>query len=285
MNIILVDTSYTTFHRFFASIRWFSFAKKKIYTIYKNNPTYDWSQNIDFMNNYKKMYLKGIIDLIGETIFKKSIVIFCMDAPQNTLWRNEITSCYKGNRTDMTEKYNLKPTFKYTYDILIPELLKTNPHMHSILRNNMEADDIIALATRYIRYKHSGRTIYIVSGDADFLQLGYKNLYIADYKKKNTMIHLTHEEAREALRRKIVVGDNSDNIPSIFPPDMKISNKTKKQIREYKDEMKLFLEKNDEVKKLYLHNKKLISFRYIPKHFRKPIYKIIKHIIKNNKKK
>ena len=30
-NIILVDTSYTNFHRFYATLRWYSFANKDEY--------------------------------------------------------------------------------------------------------------------------------------------------------------------------------------------------------------------------------------------------------------
>ena len=36
-NIILVDSSYTSFHRFFATMRWFSLAKKEIYQEHKND--------------------------------------------------------------------------------------------------------------------------------------------------------------------------------------------------------------------------------------------------------
>ncbi len=280
MNVILVDTSYTTFHRFFAALRWLSFAKKELYKEHKDNNMFDWFTLKEFADIYKKMYLKAIIDLVGAEIYKDSIVIFCMDAPQETLWRHELsTQCYKGNRVDMSEKHNYKPTFKYTYDILIPELIKNNKNIHSILIPKMEADDIIALATRYIRYKRPNHMIYLVSGDNDFLQLGYENLYIADYKKKE-MIHMTPAEAKEALRQKIVSGDCSDNIPSIFPPNIKINNKVKKAVKENKDDMKQFIKDNIEAKKLYEHNKKLISFKYIPKHFRKPVYKIISKIVK-----
>ena len=279
MNIILVDTSYTTFHRFFAALRWFSFSKKEIFKEHKDDNKFDWFTIKEFADMYKKMYLKAIIDLVGNDIFKSSQLIFCMDAPQETLWRHELSSqCYKGNRVDLTEKHNYKPTFKYTYDVLIPELIKNYKNIHSILIPKMEADDLIALATRYIRYKRPNHMIYLVSGDNDFLQLGYDNLYIADYKKKE-MIHLTTTEAKEALRQKIVTGDCSDNIPSIFPSDLK-NNKLKKAVKESKEEMKQFLKDNIEAKKLYEHNKKLISFKYIPKHFRKPVYKIINKIVK-----
>jgi 5'-3' exonuclease len=141
----------------------------------------------------------------------------------------------------------------------------------------MEADDLIALATKFIKYKRTSKTTYIVSGDNDFLQLGHDKLYIADYKK-DYMIHLTKEEAREALRQKIVNGDSSDNIPSIFK-DQKINNKIKKMVKEDKKEMKKFLAENKIAKTQYELNKKMISFKYIPKHFRKSVYKKIKKIL------
>jgi 5'-3' exonuclease len=142
----------------------------------------------------------------------------------------------------------------------------------------MEADDLIALATRYIRHKRPNHIVYIISGDNDFLQLGYKNLYIADYKKKD-LIHLSREEAREALRQKIVSGDCSDNIPSIFLKSPKVNNKIKQKVKESKEEMKLFLYENEEARNQYEKNKKVISFRYIPHHFRKPVYKAIKNLV------
>jgi 5'-3' exonuclease len=273
-NVILVDTSYTTFHRFFATIRWFSFANKDAFKEHKDDNTYDWSQEQVFIEKYTKMYLESIINLVGKKIFGDSIVIFCQDAPSDTLWRHEFAECYKGNRLDLSEKYNFKPTFKYTYDTLIPKLIKENKNIHSLLVPRMEADDLIALAAKYIKYKRPNKITYIVSGDNDFLQLGHDKLYIADYKKDN-LIHLTKEEAREALRLKIVSGDCSDNIPSIFI-DQKIDNKTKKLVKESKEEMKKFLKENEKANIQYQQNKKMISFKYIPKHFRKPVYKQIK---------
>ena len=48
-NLILVDASYTSFYRFFATLRWFSFSNKDEYKKYKDDPKYDWSQNKIFI--------------------------------------------------------------------------------------------------------------------------------------------------------------------------------------------------------------------------------------------
>jgi 5'-3' exonuclease len=258
-------------------MRWFSFSQKDLYKEHKDDKNYDWSQEPLFIEKYTKMYLESIINLVSKNIYNNSILIFCQDAPSDTLWRHEIGECYKGNRIDLSEKYNFKPTFKYTYDELIPKLIKENKNIHSLLVPKMEADDLIALATKYIKYKRPNKKVYIISGDNDFLQLGYNSLYIADYKKDH-LIHLTKEEAREALRQKIVSGDCSDNIPSIFI-NQKINNKVKKLVKESKEEMKKFLAENEQSNSQYKQNKKMISFKYIPKHFRKPVYRKIKKLV------
>jgi len=246
-NIILVDSSYTTFHRFFATLRWFSLAHMDTYKLHKDDPLFDWGSDPIFIEKYKKMYLESIIKLVSQKVFDSSILIFCLDSPQSTLWRKELSSCYKGNRADLSLKNNFKPTFKMTYELLIPSLTKEYKNIHMLRRDTMEADDIIAIMVRYIRYKRPSKTIYLVSGDNDFLQLGYDKLYFADYKKKD-LIQLTKEEAKEALHQKIINGDCSDNIPSIFPKELNIKNKMKTLIRENKDELKKYLNMNPSAK-------------------------------------
>jgi hypothetical protein len=39
------------------------------------------------------------------------------------------------------------------------------------------------------------------------------------------------------------------------------------------------LDDNKSAKKIYMNNKKLISFKYIPKEYRQPVYSFIKKII------
>ncbi len=279
-NIILVDSSYTSFHRFFATMRWFSLAKKEIYQEHKNDNKYDWSTNEIFFEKYKKMYLDSIIKLVSKKVFDNSVVVFCLDCKQSNIWRNNYKDDYKGGRQDLSEKYNFKNVFKKTYEEHIPSLIKNNGNIFSIKKNKIEADDIIALCTRYIKCKYPSKKIYLVSGDQDFYQLGYDNLYFADYKKKD-LIQFTKKEAKNQLYLKIINGDCSDNIPSIFPKELKISNKRRKMIREDNKELIKYLKEYSEAKKIYKLNKFLIDFKNIPKEYHKSIYKKIKQILKS----
>ena len=132
--IILVDTSYTSFYRFFATIRWYSFSHPEEFAKVKSDNKYDWSSNKTFMEKYEKMYLDSIIKLIKKKIFDNSIVIFCMDSPKEKLWRTQIQCDYKADRADMSLKHNFKPVFAYTYDTMIPQFIKSNPQVIHKLR-------------------------------------------------------------------------------------------------------------------------------------------------------
>lgn len=279
MTLILVDTSYTSFYRFFATLRWLSLHDPDLYKEKKADATFDWLTNETFKEKYEKMYLKSIVDLVGKKTFDNSTVIFCMDSPKEFVWRNELMKEYKGDRADLSLKNNFKPTFNHTYTHLIPKLIKENKgKMFKLRMDKLEADDIIAVICRHLEKTNPAKKIYLVSGDQDFLQLGRDNLFFINYKSKKS-IQLTEEEAKEALKMKILNGDCSDNILSIFPKDRKILTlKRRKELMEDENKLLEYLEENPEIKKNHLRNCKLIDFQYIPKPLQKEILKEFKSL-------
>jgi 5'-3' exonuclease len=260
-NLILIDTSYTLFHRYFATLRWLSLAHNEIYKEYINNIEYNWIENKIFCEKYEKLYIEGIIKLVGKRVYKNSNVIFCMDTPKEQVWRTELKCDYKGDRYDMSQKTNLIPTFKYTYNTIIPNLLKNNNNMFKIKINKLEADDIIATICNFLQTKPEQK-IYLVSGDEDFKQLGRPNLYFINFKTKKPL-ELSIDDAKILLHKKILLGDKSDCIKSIFP--LKFPTKIKKIIVESVDEFSEFIKKNKEIENRYNENAQLIDFHYIPK--------------------
>lgn len=260
-NLILIDTSYTLFHRYFATLRWLSLAHNEIYKEHINDAEYNWIENKIFCEKYEKLYIEGIIKLVGKKIYKNSNIIFCMDTPKEQVWRTELKCDYKGNR--MMQKTNLIPTFKYTYSTIIPNLLKNNNYMFKIKINKLEADDIIAIICTHLQIKPEQK-IYLISGDEDFKQLGRPNLYFVNFKTKKPL-ELTVDDAKITLHKKILLGDKSDCIKSIFPP--KFPTKIKKVIVESIDDFFEFIKKNKEIEKRYNENAQLIDFRYIPKNY------------------
>jgi len=262
-NLILVDISYVSFYRFFATIRWYSMAHAEEFAKYKADNKYDWCENKIFMEKYEKMYMESILKLVKKKIFNNSTIIFCMDSPKENLWRTQLSSTYKGDRADLSLKHDFKQVFSYTYTTMIPNIIKSNPTIHKIRIDEMEADDIIAIITMYMEEKHADVPIYLLSGDSDFLQLGRPNVIFINFKTKKSII-LTKEEAYKALQSKIVLGDTSDNISSIFPQGKRIKKKT---ILESDENLKEYLNKNPEAKLIYEKNTKLIDFKFIPKKF------------------
>jgi 5'-3' exonuclease len=276
--IILVDSSYTSFYRFFATLRWFAFAYPDEFKELKNNNTYDWKTNKIFIEKYEKMYLESIIKLVKKTVFNKSKIVFCMDTPKAELWRTELHCEYKGDRADLSLKHNFKPTFEYTYNKMIPNFISSNNNIYGFRVDKMEADDLIAIITLHYKEKHPNTPIYIVSGDEDFLQLGGPNINFVNYKLKKSFT-LTEDEAKESLRNKFIMGDTSDCIPSIFPKGSRVK---KKEIIESEEKLTEYLNNNPEAKKQYEFNKRMIDFNNIPKKYRNEVIKLLDILLENS---
>lgn len=268
--IILVDSSYTSFYRFFATIRWYSFAFADEFKQYKEDPKYDWKSNKIFIEKYEKMYLDSIIKLVKKKVFDNSEIIFCLDSPKDQLWRTQLQCDYKGDRVDLSLKHNFKPTFEYTYTTMIPSFVNQYSNIKSLRVEKLEADDLIAIITMYLKEKNPDRPVYLVSGDDDFLQLGRNNLTFINYKVKKPFV-LSEDEAKDALNNKVILGDPSDCIPSIFPKGKRIK---KKEIMESEVKLNEYLNSNPEAKSQYEFNLKMIDFNNIPKIYYNKVVKL-----------
>jgi 5'-3' exonuclease len=203
-----------------------------------------------------------------------------MDSPKENIWRNELMKNYKADRCDLSTKTNFKPVFNETYTTIIPKIIKENKDkIYKIRINELEADDIIAVICKHYEKKYPEEKVYLISGDKDFLQLGRENLIFINYKSKE-LISLTLEEAKEQLKLKILNGDCSDSILSIFPKDKKILPlKKRKELIENEDKLKEYLNENPEINEKYKINCKMIDFNFIPKELQKEILLNLKSII------
>ena len=262
--IILIDTSYTSFYRFYATLRWLALSQNELYKQHVNNPLYNWIDNPIFIDKYEKMYLESIKKLLGKKIFNKSKIIFCMDSPREEIWRSDLTCKYKANRIDLSLKNNYKPIFDYTYLNIIPNIINNNKNIFKLRISKLEADDIIAIITKTFEEKNCTLPIYIISGDKDFLQLGRENVFFLNYKLKKYII-INKDEAKLLLHKKILLGDKSDCIDSIFPKGFK--SKIKKELVESQEIFIEYIKNNKDIEQKYIQNKKLIDFDFIPKKY------------------
>ena len=106
-NVLLIDSSYTSFYRFFATKTWYSMAHKDDYKVVKDIKDYNWVENKTFIEKYEKMYLDSIKKIVIK--YSKTVLLFCCDS--SAIWRNDETCGYKDGRQSV--KNNFKQFLKF----------------------------------------------------------------------------------------------------------------------------------------------------------------------------
>lgn len=263
---LLVDSSYVSFHRFFSTLIWYN----NIHPEDEVNDDYDWLENQVFMKHFDDTYMKNLLKFKNMYNIPFENMIVVRDCPRETIWRMNLYPEYKANRKNTcsykNKKYNIGNIFKHIYNNLYPQLEKQ--YGFRILKvENAEADDIIAVLANKIRELDKNRLVVIISNDNDYLQLVNEKTLIwsLQHKLLNTKVETT---AEEILLKKVLKGDDSDNIPSL------VGNMSEKDFNEIiKDPKKLneWLNSHPDKKDAYMNNRKLIDFQYIPDEIRNSI--------------
>ena len=152
------------------------------------------------------------------------------------------------------------PFFKMANDP--DDNLFTKGGAQAFFHPHLEADDCIAITTRYILDKYPDARVTIITSDTDYLQLVHPrvDLYTLKFKRVNTEKNSTPGNPDCDLFCKILTGDKSDNIPSVFS---KCGIKTAKKMYDNPEEFKKCLEQKN-AKAIYERNRTLIDFTKIP---------------------
>jgi 5'-3' exonuclease len=151
------------------------------------------------------------------------------------------------------------PFFKMVYE----EELFAKGGAKAILKHpHLEADDCIAISVKHLINKYPDCTIYIITSDRDYLQLNAHNVHLYNLAFKNIAENKSSTgNAKNDLEIKIIMGDNSDNIPSVFP---KCGPKTAQKCIEDPEFFKKKMADNPAYYAQYELNKKLVDFTCIP---------------------
>lgn len=244
--VILIDSSYYVFYRYFATMRWFTFQKKTfdIDTITENE------EFIQFFTKHVESDLQKICKK-----WKTSIenLIFCTDCQRCNIWRNDIFPEYKGSRVQ-NNNFNNK-IFNIFSDFV------TDKDIKKVWLERLEADDIVYLCLKKLKNKIS--RIHIITNDNDYLQLASDNVTISNMQFKDITLRGS-KNPQVDLYFKTIFGDKSDNIQRISPTITKekaqeLSNLTEKEIMDWMIENNLY--------EKFQFNLSLISFEYIPKSY------------------
>jgi len=250
-NFILVDGSYFCFYRYYAIHQWFKLSKSDE-TL--ENPV----ENKDFIEKFEKTFIRKFQEIAGKLDIENPIVIVGKDCRRKDIWRNELFPAYKSNRAN--ENFKGGPVFKKVWD----EKMFTNAGAKLILSHPiLEADDCIAIMTKHIVNMYEDANIWIITSDMDYLQLASEHVKLFNLKFQNLMDSKNcFKNAEKDLFCKIVSGDKSDAIPSVFK---KCGIKTAEKYWNNRELFEKKLSENEEAQKQYQLNRKLIDFKEIPR--------------------
>lgn len=256
-TFIFVDGSYYCFYRYFALQQWWRNA-------YPDEPLDDPFQNEKFVEKFKKTFVDNLEQIPKKLKIHKDpikpILIVGKDCKREHIWRNELFKDYKANRANGPEDgFMGGPFFKMAYE----EELFQKGGVKAILKHpQLEADDCIALSVKYLTKEYPECRIFIITSDRDYLQLNAHNVHLFTLTYKNLADGKTATgKAEDDLKIKILMGDTSDNIPSVFP---KCGLKTAQKCIEDEEFFNKKMANNQEYYKQYELNEKLVSFDKIP---------------------
>jgi 5'-3' exonuclease len=255
-TFIFIDGSYFCFYRYHSLLTWWKNAYPEIVIE-------DPFQNEAFVAKFRKTFVEHVQKLQKNLGIHKSVtptIIVGKDCKRENIWRNELFPKYKGTRANGAEDgFMGGPFFKMVYqdNLFIEGGAKT-----ILYHNKLEADDCVALSVKRVLDKYADCNVYIITSDKDYLQLAEPRVHIYNLAfKKITDQKSSTGSAECDLFCKIVMGDISDNIPSVFP---KCGPKT--ALKYYQDQasFKTRLESSDAFVSQYNTNKKIVDFNEIP---------------------
>ena len=204
--------------------------------------------------NSLRMYRTRFSSEFGE-------LVLCYDSKH--YWRRDYFPEYKHKRRQDRKESDKDCDSIFECLNTIKEEIKTNLPYKFLEVYGAEADDIIAtICSEY------SEEIMILSGDKDFIQLQvFPNVkqYSPITKKM-----VNGENPAGYLKEHVFRGDTSDGIPNVLSPDNTFTDSlrqhplTKKKIAAWMDHNFEDVAPNDEVKRNFQRNQKLIDLAYTP---------------------
>ena len=257
-TFIFIDGSYFNFYRYHSLLTWWKNAFPELLDEIK-----DPFQNTQFVEKFRKTFVEHIGKIAKNLKLDKHIVPIILvgkDCKRQNIWRMKLFPEYKGTRDNSPESgFMGGPFFKMVYE---DNLFIKGGAKYILKHPHLEADDCIAISVKQVLQLHPTASIYIITSDKDYLQIAEPRvqLYNLAYKKLTDQKSSTGNPLCD-LFCKIVTGDPSDNITSVFP---KCGIKTALKYFENRDLFQTKLNSSEEFKKRYELNSKIIDFNNIP---------------------
>ena len=195
-------------------------------------------------------------------------LVLCHDSRH--YWRRDFFPEYKASRRKGREKSDLDWDAIFQCLNAIKEEIKINMPYKCLEVYGAEADDIIGTLCATI-----SEEIMIISGDKDFIQLQR----FPNVKQFSPITKKTVNGANPGgyLKEHVFRGDSGDGVPNVLSPDNTFTDGLrqrplgKKKIASRIDHDFEDVAPNDEVKRNYQRNRKLIDLTYTPDELTKEI--------------
>ena len=207
--------------------------------------------------NSLRMYRQSFFEDYGE-------LVICYDSKH--YWRRDYYPEYKASRKKTRDSSGHDWDDIFEFLNMMKEEIKDNFPYKVLEVYGAEADDIIATLCHELEFDN-GKTL-ILSGDKDFVQLQkYRN--VTQYSPI-TKKFVNGIDPDEYLYEHILKGDTGDGVPNVLSPDntfvdgLRQKPLSKKKIAEWAGPMCEQMLPNDEVKRNYQRNKKLIDLTQSP---------------------
>ncbi len=207
--------------------------------------------------NSLRMYRQSFFEDYGE-------LVICYDSKH--YWRRDYYPEYKASRKKTRDSSGHDWDDIFEFLNMMKEEIKDNFPYKVLEVYGAEADDIIATLCHELEFDN-GKTL-ILSGDKDFVQLQkYRN--VTQYSPI-TKKFVNGIDPNEYLYEHILKGDTGDGVPNVLSPDntfvdgLRQKPLSKKKIAEWAGPMCEQMLPNDEVKRNYQRNKKLIDLTQSP---------------------
>ena len=264
MNFILIDGSYFIFYRYHALCVWYNLSRTP------DDPDIP-MESSKFMKKFRDTFISKIDDLDIMLGIETSVKYVGKDCPKKTIWRNDHIQEYKAGRKGA----DISSVFKVAYE---EELFHKAGCEHILEYPSLEADDCIAVAAKHIRQKYPHSKIWIITSDMDYLQIACEPwINLVDLKnKKLTTSKTSFNNAEKDLFCKIVSGDKSDNIPSVFP---RCGIKTAAKYYDDRDLFEKKLNSCNGAKARLERNRKIVDFDCIPQELKEGFINILEKFL------
>jgi len=143
-NVIFIDGSYFCFHRYYSMINWWKMTYPLDDEVLKNP-----YENEIFRNKFISTFINSVDELVNKIQLNKKdpfCIIVGKDCKRENIWRTNLFPEYKSGRN--RDGFMGKPFFKMVYE---EELFQKGGANLIISFDNLEADDCIAISTKFIK--------------------------------------------------------------------------------------------------------------------------------------